>query len=145
MSSCAVTMLWNNWNKCNHCHYCLTEKQFAQLIGRCRLYQHLSPVEKLQITPLTFGDQQLNSICKDYYRTNLFAVVKMAPSMYGSYITCALLQIKAPTLIPSWKKLLPLKASCSTLRMLWMAKLQAGSCNNKFVRPSFLIKIWKDG
>ncbi len=52
--------------------YCLTEKQFAQLIGRCRLYQHLSIQEKVDITPLHFGDQQLNSICKDYYKDKSF-------------------------------------------------------------------------
>ncbi len=47
-------------------------KAVCTLIGRCRLYQHLSIQEKVDITPLHFGDQQLNSICKDYYKDKSF-------------------------------------------------------------------------
>lgn len=52
--------------------YALTERQFAQLIGRCRLYQFLSPKQRQGITPLLYGDQQLNTICRDYYRDQSF-------------------------------------------------------------------------
>jgi hypothetical protein len=52
--------------------YSLTEKQFAQLIGRCRLYQHLPKNEQTTITPLLYGDNQLSAICKDYYRDDSF-------------------------------------------------------------------------
>jgi hypothetical protein len=79
--------------------YSLTEKQFAQLIGRCRLYQHLSIQEKVDITPLHFGDQQLNSIVRIIIQPNHFVVVKLAPSIYGSYITYSLQPIKVPTSI----------------------------------------------
>ncbi len=52
--------------------YSLTEKQFAQVVGRCRLYQYLNPNQKAEIAPLHFGDQQLNSICRDYYKDQSF-------------------------------------------------------------------------
>ena len=54
--------------------YELTDKQFAQLIGRCRLYNYLSVQERQSygITALQFGDQQLSSVCKDYYKDNAF-------------------------------------------------------------------------
>jgi hypothetical protein len=53
-------------------HYSLTERQFAQLIGRCRLYQHLPTGQKQQIPEMSFGDAQVNAVCRDYYRDNSF-------------------------------------------------------------------------
>lgn len=47
--------------------YTITEQQFAQLLGRCRMYQHLSGEEKKQIPPLLYGDSQLTAVCRDYY------------------------------------------------------------------------------
>lgn len=56
----------------NFTQYYLSENQFAQLIGKARLYQHLPKVEKKNIPPLTFNDSQINSIAKDYYEDNHF-------------------------------------------------------------------------
>lgn len=52
--------------------YSLTEGQFAHLIGRCKMYQHLPTNIKQEIPKLEFGDAQINSICKDYYKDNSF-------------------------------------------------------------------------
>jgi len=52
--------------------YSLSEKQFAQLIGRCRMYQYLPQKEKEGIEQLLFGDQQIGTVCRDYYRDNSF-------------------------------------------------------------------------
>lgn len=52
--------------------YALTEHQFAQLIGRCRMYQHLPAAAKQRIPALLYGDQQLASVCRDYYRDKSF-------------------------------------------------------------------------
>lgn len=52
--------------------YSLTEQQFAQLIGRCRMYNYLSNAAKKDITPLLLGDSQLTSVVKDYYRDDSF-------------------------------------------------------------------------
>lgn len=46
----------------------ITEQQFAQLLGRCRMYQHLPATDKKLIPPLLYGDSQLTAVCKDYYR-----------------------------------------------------------------------------
>ena len=48
-------------------NYALTEHQFAQLIGRARLYQYLPQAQKKGITPLNFNDGQFNAIARDYY------------------------------------------------------------------------------
>jgi hypothetical protein len=51
----------------------LTEYQFAQLIGRTRLYQHLPKNEKSTIPNLNFTDGHINTIVKDYYEDNSFS------------------------------------------------------------------------
>jgi hypothetical protein len=46
-----------------------TEQQFALLVGRCRMYQHLPRALKEQIFPesLSLTDTQIGSVVKDYY------------------------------------------------------------------------------
>lgn len=51
----------------------LTEHQFAQLIGKCRLYQHLPKLEKHRIPELNFNDGHINTIAKDYYEDHNFS------------------------------------------------------------------------
>lgn len=53
-------------------NYFLTEHQFAQVIGRSRLYQHLPAAVRKGITPLDFNDRQLNIIARDYYQDQSF-------------------------------------------------------------------------
>jgi hypothetical protein len=52
--------------------YSLTEHQFAQLLGRTRLYQYLPKKEKLNIPLLQFTDGHINTITKDYYEDKSF-------------------------------------------------------------------------
>ena len=52
--------------------YYLSEKQFAQLIGRCKLYQYLPTAFKREIPLLLLGDQQLGVIARDYYQDQSF-------------------------------------------------------------------------
>lgn len=52
--------------------YSLTEQQFAQLIGRCRMYNHLSGKQREGIPELLFGDQQLGAVVRDYYKDESF-------------------------------------------------------------------------
>jgi hypothetical protein len=51
----------------------LTEHQFAQLLGRTRLYQHLPKKDKLGIPSLSFNDGQINTIARDYYEDASFS------------------------------------------------------------------------
>lgn len=52
--------------------YQLTEHQFAQFIGRARLYQFLPTDFKKEIMPLNFSDTQLISVARDYYQDPSF-------------------------------------------------------------------------
>ncbi|RNI26911.1 DUF3871 family protein [Rufibacter latericius] len=46
----------------------ISEQQFAQLLGRCRMYPHLPSAQKKHIPELLYGDSQLTSVCRDYYK-----------------------------------------------------------------------------
>jgi len=50
----------------------LSEHQFAQLIGRSRLYQHLPKLERENIPNLSFNDSHINTMAKDYYEDKNF-------------------------------------------------------------------------
>ena len=50
----------------------LTEAQFAQVLGRARLYNYLPIEVKKLIPPLLFTDTQLGSVAKDYFQDNSF-------------------------------------------------------------------------
>ena len=52
--------------------YNLTEAQFAQVLGRARLYNYLPNEIKKEIPPLLFTDTQLGSVAKDYFKDNSF-------------------------------------------------------------------------
>lgn len=52
--------------------YNLTEHQFAQLLGKSRLYHYLPKKDKAEIPILQFNDGHLNSIARDYYLDDSF-------------------------------------------------------------------------
>jgi hypothetical protein len=52
--------------------YSLTEHQFAQLIGRCRMYNHLPGAVKNHISTLLLSDTQIGTVVKDYYKDESF-------------------------------------------------------------------------
>jgi len=75
----AISSLVQNYNAQKHLtrlkqlpKYHLSEQQFAQLIGRCRMYQHLPTALKQEIPQLLFGDNQISTICKDFYKDHSF-------------------------------------------------------------------------
>ena len=52
--------------------YQLTESQFAQIMGRARLYQYLPNDQKKLIPALLFTDTQMAVVAKDYFQNNSF-------------------------------------------------------------------------
>lgn len=75
----AIRMLLEGYNKNYHLshlksltNYSITEQQFAQLVGRCRMYNYLPQELKAEIPPLLFGDQQIGSVVKDFYKDESF-------------------------------------------------------------------------
>ena len=74
-----INSLIQNYNQQHHlyhlkqlCDYSLTEHQFAQLIGRTRMYPFLPHETKKEIPPLLFGDMQMGNIVRDFYKDDSF-------------------------------------------------------------------------
>ncbi|PQA97194.1 hypothetical protein B0A69_00870 [Chryseobacterium shigense] len=74
-----ILQLLQNYNAEHHLSemkqltdYSLTESQFASLIGRSRLYQHLPKSEKQNIPLLNFNDSHISTMAKDYYEDKNF-------------------------------------------------------------------------
>ena len=53
-------------------NYSLTETQFAQLIGKCKLYHYLPKGTRQALPDLLLNDGQIASIAKDYYQDSSF-------------------------------------------------------------------------
>lgn len=54
--------------------YYLTEHQFAQLIGRARMYNFLPKQQKIDIPELLLSDTQIAGVTKEYYQDRSFRV-----------------------------------------------------------------------
>jgi hypothetical protein len=50
----------------------LQSSSFYQIIGKCRMLQHLPQGIKNIIAPILFGDHQMGAIMKDYYKDRSF-------------------------------------------------------------------------
>ncbi|TBW25812.1 DUF3871 family protein [Gramella sp. KN1008] len=50
----------------------LSEKQFAQLLGKAKLYNYLPKAEKSQIPQLLLNDNHFTTVAKDYYQDKSF-------------------------------------------------------------------------
>lgn len=50
----------------------ISETEFAQVVGRSRMYKHLPDAAKKDIPAMLLGDQQLNTVVKDFYKDSNF-------------------------------------------------------------------------
>lgn len=75
----SVLNLLSNYNEKTHLDqmkhlqdYELSESQFAQILGKGRLYQYLPKSEKLEIPELLISDTQISRVAEHYYLDNNF-------------------------------------------------------------------------
>lgn len=75
----AISMLLKSYNHGFHLHHLdrltrhsITEQQFATLVGRCRMYNHLPADVKKDIPPMLFGDTQMSAVVRDFYKDESF-------------------------------------------------------------------------
>lgn len=52
--------------------YEINETEFAQIIGRARMYKHLHENDRKDIPELLLGDQQMGTVVRDYYHDKNF-------------------------------------------------------------------------
>ena len=74
-----ILQLFTSYNMHRHIHsmeqlteYSLSETQFAQLIGKSRLYNFLPKKEKLLLPELLLTDGHITTVAKDYYQDESF-------------------------------------------------------------------------
>ena len=60
----------------------LTETQFAQIVGRMRLYQALPNYHQRRVPKLLITDSQINNVCRDYYNNPNFGTKDSTISMF---------------------------------------------------------------
>jgi len=79
----AAIKLFQRYNPFNHLHSLtplqhsyLSEHQFAQFIGKSRLYQFLPQEQKKLIPPMLLTDTQINLVAKAYYQDEDFAITE---------------------------------------------------------------------
>jgi hypothetical protein len=72
--------LFSNYNSANHLNkmrkmsnYKLSQRQFAHLLGKLRMYQHLDKQEKEMVFPVAINDSQINNVARDYYQCPHFS------------------------------------------------------------------------
>lgn len=63
----------------------LTETQFAQIVGRMRLYQALPSYLQREIPKLLITDSQINNVCRDYYNNPNFGHKNNSLSLFDFY------------------------------------------------------------
>lgn len=65
--------------------YSITADQFAYLVGKMKMYQHLSKEEKKDLFALSITDSQITSIVKDFYTDVFFSHIENTISLWKLY------------------------------------------------------------
>lgn len=72
--------LVSNFNSVHHLeqieqfkNFALTERQFAQLIGRARMYQYLPSKQRKELPEFPISDSQISMVTKGYYSDEFFS------------------------------------------------------------------------
>jgi hypothetical protein len=75
----SIKTLIENYNAVYHLNsmrklvdYNLTETQFAQVLGRCRMYHHLPQLARKHIPELLINDTQLSLVVREFYHDKHF-------------------------------------------------------------------------
>lgn len=84
-----VTMLFRQYNPAkdlylmqNLTNTFLSESQFAQIVGRMRLYQALAPQQQRALPRLLITDSQINNCCKGFFSNPNFGAKDNSISMW---------------------------------------------------------------
>lgn len=77
----AAMKLFQEYNAAKHLYYMgafkdnyMTEHQFAQFLGKCRLYQYLPSNQKKKLPQMLMTDTQIGLIAKAYYQDDNFSL-----------------------------------------------------------------------
>ena len=79
----AAMQLFQEYNAAKHLYYMgafkdsyMTEHQFAQFLGKCRLYQYLPVEQKKMLPQMLMTDTQIGIVAKSFYHDENFSTIK---------------------------------------------------------------------
>ena len=90
----AAIQLFQEYNAAKHLYYMgafkdcfMTEHQFAQFLGKCRLYQYLPVEQKRMLPQMLMTDTQIGIIAKSFYHDENFSTIEQGNkiSMWNVY------------------------------------------------------------
>ena len=77
----AAIQLFQDYNAAKHLYYMsafkdsyMTEQQFAQFLGKSRLYQYLPPAQKKKLPQMLMTDTQASIVAKSFYNDDNFSL-----------------------------------------------------------------------
>lgn len=77
----AAMQLFQEYNAAKHLYYMgafkdsyMTEQQFAQFLGKSRLYQYLPSEQKKKLPPMLMTDTQIGLVARAYYQDDNFSL-----------------------------------------------------------------------
>ena len=77
----AAIQLFQDYNAAKHLYYMgafkdsyMTEQQFAQFLGKSRLYQYLPPTQKKKLPQMLMTDTQASIVAKSFYNDDNFSL-----------------------------------------------------------------------
>ena len=79
----AAIQLFQDYNAAKHLYYMgafkdsyMTEHQFAQFLGKCRLYQYLPTEQKRMLPQMLMTDTQIGIVAKSFYNDENFSTIE---------------------------------------------------------------------
>ena len=79
----AAMQLFQEYNAAKHLYYMgafkdsyMTEHQFAQFLGKCRLYQYLPVEQKKKLPQMLMTDTQIGIVAKSFYNDENFSTIE---------------------------------------------------------------------
>lgn len=79
----AAIQLFQDYNAAKHLYYMgafkdsyMTEHQFAQFLGKCRLYQYLPVEQKKMLPQMLMTDTQIGIVAKSFYHDENFSTIE---------------------------------------------------------------------
>ena len=79
----AAMQLFQEYNAAKHLYYMsafkdsyMTEHQFAQFLGKCRLYQYLPVEQKKRLPQMLMTDTQIGIVAKSFYHDENFSTIE---------------------------------------------------------------------
>ena len=105
----AAMQLFQEYNAVKHLYYMwafkdsyMSEHQFAQFLGKCRLYQYLPVEQKKMLPQMLMIDTQIVIVAKSFYNDENFSVIEQGYGISMWNVYNLLIGTNKSSYITSW-------------------------------------------